>query len=81
MNYRAVTETPFTKDFLCSKILFFAAATHGSFSTNLFHGQITQKHIDQISSPEIIKFSLSKVFGIKRSSNPTTFDKFDSVRM
>ena len=30
---------------------------HCAFSSNLFHRQITQKHIDQLSSPEGIKFT------------------------
>ena len=32
-------------------------SSHCAFSSNLFHWQMTQKHIDQLSSPEEIKFS------------------------
>ena len=37
---------------------------HCAFSTDLFHGQITQIYIDQLRGPEGIKCSPWKVFGI-----------------
>ena len=44
--------------------------SHCAFSSNLFHGQITQKHIDQMSSPENKKCSPVKVFGINHPQTP-----------
>ena len=42
-------------------------APHFAFSSNLFHRQITQKYIKQLSGPEDTKFSSWKGFGIKLS--------------
>ena len=38
--------------------------SHCAFSSNLFHRQIVQKHIKQLNSPEDIKWSPWKVFGV-----------------
>ena len=47
-----------------------STCSHCAFSSNLFHGHIVQKYIDQISTPENKKCSPGKVFGIKPPSNP-----------
>ena len=52
-----------------------STASHCAFSSNLFHGHIVQKHIDQMSPPENKKCSPGKVFGIKPPSNPWTFEQ------
>ena len=44
-----------------------ARSPHCAFSPNLFHGQITQKSIDQMCSPENKKCSPWKVFGINHA--------------
>ena len=44
--------------------------SHCHLSSNLFQGQITQKHIDQMSSPENKKCSPWKVFGINHPQTP-----------
>jgi hypothetical protein len=49
--------------------------THCVFSSNLFHGHIVQKYINQMSPPENKKCSPGKVFGIKPPSNPWTFEQ------
>jgi hypothetical protein len=49
------------------------ADSHCAFSSNLFHGHIVQKYIDELSPPENKKYSPGKVFGIKPPSNLTTF--------
>ena len=41
-----------------------------AFSSNLLHGQTTQKHINQMSSPENKKCSSWKAFGINHSQTP-----------
>jgi hypothetical protein len=61
---------------VCSKNRGVGASTvaHCAFSSNLFHSQIVQKHIDQMSPPENKKCSPGKVFGIKPPSNLATFE-------
>ena len=47
--------------------MIFQTVSHCAFSSNLFHGQITQKHIDHLSAPENVKCSVNlfqKNFGI-----------------
>ena len=51
------------------------AGPHCAFSSNLFHGHIVQKYIDQMSPPENKKCSPGKVFGIKPPSNLATFEQ------
>ena len=41
----------------------FTTSSHCAFSSNLFHGQIAQIYIDQLSDPENKKCSPWKVFG------------------
>ena len=52
-----------------------STVAHCTFSSNLFHGYIVQKYIDQMSPPENKKCSPGKVFGIKPPSNPWTFEQ------
>ena len=47
-----------------------SSATHCAFSSNLFHGQIAQIYIDQLSDPENKKCSPWKVFGINHPQTP-----------
>ena len=49
--------------------------SHCPFSSNLFHGHIVQKYIDQMSPPGNKKCSPGKVFRIKPPSNPWTFEQ------
>ena len=50
-------------------------ASHCTFPSNLFHGQITHICIDQLSPPENKKCSYWKVFRIKPPSNPLLLSK------
>ena len=43
---------------------------HCAFSSNLFHGQVAQIHIDQLSDPKSKKCSPWKVFGINHPQTP-----------
>ena len=65
--------TLFSYILLC--YLMHSTRTHCTFSSNLFHRQITQKDINQLSDPENKKFSPWKVFGIKPPSNIATFEQ------
>jgi hypothetical protein len=49
--------------------------SHCAFSSNLFHGHIVQKGINQMSPPENKKCSPGKVFEIKPPSNLATFEQ------
>ena len=50
-------------------------ASHWAFSSNLFHGNIVQKYINQMSPPENKKCWPGKVFGMKPPSNLATFEQ------
>ena len=52
-----------------------SSVSHYAFSPNLFHGEITQKSIDQMNSPENKKCSPWKVSGTKPLSNLATFEQ------
>ena len=60
------------KDHLLSFYRIVVQHTHTALSSNLFHGHIVQKYIDQMSPPENKKCSPGKVFGIKPPSNLAT---------
>ena len=66
-----------TDSFVLSGYSYFFVKTvaHCAFSSNLFHGHIVQKHIDQMSLPENKKCSPGKVFGIKPPSNLSSFEQ------
>ena len=70
--------TKLTKVFPCEyqrHSIYFSTVTHCAFSSNLFHGHIVLKYIEQMSPPENKKCSPGKVFGIKPPSNPWTFEQ------
>ena len=58
-----------------SWIILHILVSHFAFSSNLFHGHIVQKYIDQMSLTENKKCCHEKVFGIKPTSNLATFEQ------
>ena len=52
-----------------------STASHCAFSSNLFHRQLTQKPVDQMSPPENKKCSPWNVFGIQSPSNLTNLSR------